>query len=71
MCMGGGGASPPKVQTPPPAATPPTLASSQVLDAGINTRARAAAGAAAADNPTGSQGLSMKPTTAGATLLGQ
>ena len=60
--------SSPVMPPPPPAATPATMANSNVAAVGANTRARAAA--AAAGNPTGSQGLSA-PATGKATLLGQ
>jgi hypothetical protein len=57
---------------PPPAAAPATLANASVALAGGNTRQRAAAAAGLNDtNQTGPQGLTSKPSTAQATLLGQ
>lgn len=70
MCFGGGSA--PNIPAPPPQAAPATMANAQVQTSGANTRARAAAGAmASGQNPTGPEGLTEKPSTAGATLLGQ
>lgn len=62
----------PAIPVPPPMAAPATMASSAVSAAGASTRARAAAGAqATGQNPTGPEGLSVPPSTAPATLLGQ
>lgn len=67
-----GPTKPPSIPTPPPMATPPTLAAPNVQSAGANAKNRAAGAAALeGENPTGSQGLIDKPSSAKATLLGQ
>lgn len=68
----GGGQKPPSIPTPPPMAAPATMANSNVAATAASQRARAAAGSVnAGQNPTGPQGLTEAPKTAGATLLGQ
>lgn len=60
------------VPPPPPAANPATAATPNVVASGVNARARGAAGSAAGGlNPTGSQGLTAPPSTAGNKLLGE
>lgn len=68
----GGAPKPPSIPIPPPAAHPAILASQQVALAG--KRQQKAAGAVGSQEgtvATSPQGLTEKPSTAPATLLGQ
>lgn len=65
---------PPSIPMPPPAAHPPSLGSSQEALTNIDARKRAASAAGMGfDNTiaTSPEGVTTKPTTARATLLGQ
>ncbi len=61
--------APPPPPAPPPIAHPATSASSNVVAAGAQNKAKGAVGAGV--NPTGAAGLLTPPSTAGNTLLGQ
>ena len=61
----------PVVPTPPPAAAPPTAAGAGVKATAQVSKQKSTVAALSNDtNPTGPQGLSAPPVTAGATLLG-
>lgn len=63
---------PPPPPAPPPIAHPATSATSNVVAAGANNKARSAVGATIGGvNPTGASGLIAPPSSSGKTLLGE